>query len=390
VPREAFARLMREIDGEETAIGQESSAQLWEHLLQKGYLNEDGKILDAYDPNNPHFRLDVPMEHEALRPFIVDELNRYLFKNRVVDARKRKEVTFNKEILLNPDFEALWLRISQRTRYRVEFSTEELIQRAAERIMATPPIIPVRIETTKVLLDQSRAGIEVGEVLEEHENYAPTPVTLPDLLAYLQNETELTRHTLVEIIRRSCRAEDFKINPQQFITVTVKEITKALRELMLGDIKYEKIENDMWDMHLLDEEASQEVKRYLFDPYKVNNLNRTTHDFIDVDSNVERTFAARLDYEPTVKLFMKLPRWFKVDTPIGAYNPDWAILFEEDERVYMIRETKDKLDRDELRNTEREKVDCGEKHFAAIGVDYRVVTNLKEALRRQSVPAAPA
>jgi type III restriction enzyme len=82
---------------------------------------------------------------------------------------------------------------------------------------------------------------------------------------------------------------------------------------------------------------------------------------------------------------MKLPRWFKVDTPIGAYNPDWAILFEKDERVYMVRETKSKLDRDELRDAERKKVDCGEKHFAAIGVDYRVVTNLKEALALQNV-----
>lgn len=387
VPKEAFAKLLLVVDGEDKTIGQEASVLVWEHLREKGYLDQGGKILDFYDPKNPHFTLDVPTEYEALSPFIVDEMNRYLFKNRVVDARKKKEVTFNKEILLNPDFEALWQRISQRTHYRVEFSTEELIQKAAERLKSAPPFIPVRIETTKVLLGQSRAGIEVGEVLEEHENYAPTPVDLPDLLAYLQNETELTRHTLVEIIRRSGRAEDFKINPQQFITVTVKEITKALRELMLTGINYEKIDNDLWDMRLLDEEAGQEVKRYLFDPYQVKNVNRTTHDFIDIDSNVERTFATRLDSEPTVKLFMKLPRWFKVDTPIGSYNPDWAILFEDEERVYMVRETKDKLDKEELRDTERKKVNCGEKHFAAIGVDYRVVTNLKEALRQRAVPA---
>lgn len=233
-----------------------------------------------------------------------------------------------------------------------------------------------------MLLGQSRAGIEVGEVLEEHENYAPKPQDLPDLLAYLQNETEFTRHTLVEIIRRSGRAEDFKINPQQFITITAKEITKALRELMLTGINYEKIDNDAWDMSLLDEEAGQEIKRYLFDPYQVAHLERTTHDFIDIDSSVERDFATSLDRpDSPVKVFMKLPRWFKVDTPIGTYNPDWAILFDKYERVYMVRETKGKPDKDDLRDSERKKVDCGEKHFAAIGVDFRMVTNLKEALR---------
>ncbi|MDA8428628.1 MAG: DEAD/DEAH box helicase family protein [Geobacteraceae bacterium] len=382
VPKEAFSRLIQTIEGEGRPLGQEISALIWEHLHRKGYLNAEGKILDLFDPENVHFRLDVPPEFEPLRPFIVDELNRYIFKRRVIDARKKKEVTFNKQILLNPDFEALWKRISQRTRFSVKFSTEELIVKAAERLKAMPTITPVRIETKKVQVNITKAGVTADTILEDKpvvENIAP-PV-LPDLLAYLQNETELTRHTLTEIIRLSGRANDFKINPQMFITLAVKEISRSLRELMLGGINYKRIENDFWDMQLLNEDDEKEVKRYLCDPYRVKNLVRTTHDYIDVESNVEREFAMRLDGDDNVKVFMKLPRWFKIDTPLGSYNPDWAIVYGQDERVYMVRETKDKPDKDDLREQERKKVDCGEKHFAAIDVDFMMVTNLTDALR---------
>src|SRR6266702_369534 len=248
VPPEAFARLTLDVAGKEEPLGQDASKVLWAHLQRKGYLNAEGKILDLFDPKNPHFRLDVPQEFDTLRPLLVDELNRYVFKNRVVNARERKEVKLKQGVLLNPDFEALWQKISQRTRYRVTFASEELVKKASDRMKAAPKITPVRIETTKVALDHTMAGIEVGAVLEERERYAAMPVILPDLLAYLQNETELTRHTLVEIIKRSGRAEDFKINPQMFITMAAKETNKAMREMMLTGINYEKIAGQFWEI----------------------------------------------------------------------------------------------------------------------------------------------
>ena len=226
VPKEAFSRLIRIVNNEEQFLGQDASAQIWEHLRGKGYLDAEGKILDLFDPSNVHFKLDVPPEYELLRPFIIDEMNKYIFTRRIINARNKQEVTFNKQILLNPDFEALWKRIGQRTRFRVEFSTAELISRAAERLKNMPEITPIRIETKKVQIDLTRAGVKAETIVDDKtvtENIAP-PV-LPDLLAYLQNETELTRHTLVEIIRQSGRADDFKINPQMFITHVTKQIS---------------------------------------------------------------------------------------------------------------------------------------------------------------------
>lgn len=380
VPSEAFAKLIQEVDGTEKTLGQDASKALWTHLQLKGYLNADGNIQDLFDPKNPHFRLEVPQELDALRPLIVDELNRYVFKNRVVNARERKEVKLKKGVLLNPDFAVLWQKISQRTRYRVSFASEELVNKAVDRMRAAPKITPVRIETTKVALDHTLAGIEVGAVLEERERYAAMPVVLPDLLAYLQNETELTRHTLVEIIKRSGRADDFKINPQMFITMAAKETNKAMRELMLTGINYEKIAGQFWEMHRLEQDAEEGIIRYLNNLYEVRNGDKSPYDYVEFDSEVEREFAKALDDNERVKLFVKLPGWFRVDTPLGPYNPDWAILTEGEGKLYMVRETKGTTDRDGLRDGERKKVECGEKHFSTIGVDFKVVKTLKEAL----------
>ncbi len=95
-------------------------------------------------------------------------------------------------------------------------------------------------------------------------------------------------------------------------------------------------------------------------------------------SEVEKQFAQDLDNNENVKLFVKLPSWFKVDTPIGPYNPDWAFVTEREEKLYFVRETKSTLDSEECRTKENQKIACGRKHFDTLGVDYDVVTSLAE------------
>jgi type III restriction enzyme len=129
--------------------------------------------------------------------------------------------------------------------------------------------------------------------------------------------------------------------------------------------------------------GEKELTRYLENLYEVQNQKKTVHDYVAWDSSVEQQFAADLDANDQVKFFVKLPSWFKVDTPIGAYNPDWAILLEDDDdsRLYLIRETKSTLFTDELRTAEQIKVACGRKHFDAIDVNYAVGTSLKRVLQ---------
>ena len=380
VPREAFSKLIHEVDGEERTLGQEASTTLWDHFLLKGYLGDDGKVKDMFDPKNLHFKLDIPHEYEAVRSQVVDKLNQYVFKNRVVNVRDRKTIKPNKQVLLDPNFQALWDHIKQRTRYRVSFSTEELVTKATERMIQAPAVVPIRIETHRALLDYSSAGIEISQHLGQDSSEATPPITLPDILAYLQNETDLTRHTLAQIIRRSGRANDFKVNPQMFVTMAAAAIQKSLSEFMLNGIKYEKIAGLYWEMHRLEQDAEDGILRYLNNLYEVKNKSKVPYDFVEFDSEVERQFANALDDDESVRLFVKLPKWFRVDTPIGTYNPDWAILTEQDQRIYLVCETKNTIDRDELRDSERRKIECGEKHFKTIGVNFQVVTNWSKAV----------
>lgn len=139
-----------------------------------------------------------------------------------------------------------------------------------------------------------------------------------------------------------------------------------------------KIANHFWEMSRIEPQSESELTRYLSNLYEVQNPDKSLFDCIEFDSEVEKQFAKDLDSNEHVKLFVKLPRWFKIDTPIGPYNPDWAFVTQRDEKLYFVRETKSTLDSEDRRSKENQKILCGKKHFETIGVDYDVVTKLSE------------
>jgi len=379
VEKIAFAKLLRRAaDGSETAIGQDDSIKLWNHLVAHGYLNAAGDILEKFDPKNPHFELKVPAEFSDLGPEIVDEINRKLFKNRIVNARDRRELKFRKEVQLSPEFQALWDRIKHRTRYRVTFETVDLVERALARIKLIEPIKAPRVSTTVVEVEITDAGVAADKQIATRVRDIEQVTILPDILAFLQKETELTRHTLAEILKRSGRLAEFKINPQAFMAAVAKEISRALHDLMLEGIKYEKVAGQHWEQSRLEQDAEDGIIRYLTNLYEVTHREKALFDAIEYESEVEKQFARDLDSNESVKLFVKLPSWFKIDTPIGTYNPDWAFVTERDEKLYFVRETKSTLDNEERRTKENQKIACGRKHFDTLGVDYDVVTSLAE------------
>ena len=379
VERIAFAGLVRvEDDGTETEIGQDASARIWIDLVREGYLSEDGDILDKFDPANLHFELKVADEFADLKAEIVDEVNRKVFKNRVVDARERRQLRFRKEVQLRPEFQELWERIKHRTRYRVTFDTAELIDRALSRVRGIETIRPPRVATTVVEVDISEAGVSTDRQTATRVRDVGAVKVLPDILAFLQKETELTRHTLVEILKRSGRLGEFKVNPQAFMAAVARAISRALHDLMLEGIKYEKIAGTCWEQSRIEHDAEDGIVRYLGSLYEVQNRDKSLFDAVEYDSEVEKQFARDLDSNENVKLFVKLPGWFRIDTPVGPYNPDWAFVTEHKQKLYFVRETKGTLDSEERRTKENEKIACGRKHFGVLGVDYDVVTSLSE------------
>ena len=379
VERIAFAGIVRTADdGTEAETGQVESARIWADLVRGGYLSEAGDILDKFDPANPHFELEVSDEFADLKAEIIDEINRKVFKNRIVNARELRELRFRKEVQLSPDFQEMWERIKHRTRYRVTFDTAELIDRALSRIRRTEPIRPPRVATTVVEVDISAAGVYADTQIATRFRDVEAVKVLPDILAFLQKETELTRHTLAEILKRSGRLAEFKVNPQAFMAAVAREISRALHDLMLEGIMYEKTADTYWEQSRIEQEAEEGIVRYLSNLYQVQNRDKSLFDGIQYDSEVEKRFARDLDNNENVKLFVKLPGWFRIDTPIGPYNPDWAFVTEREQKLYFVRETKSTLDSEERRTKENQKIACGRKHFGALGVDYDVVTSLSE------------
>jgi type III restriction enzyme len=156
-------------------------------------------------------------------------------------------------------------------------------------------------------------------------------------------------------------------------------INDTLKEMMLDGIKYEKIDGQVYEMHLFEED---ELISYLDNLVEVQK-NKSIYDYVEVDSQVERRFAESLNDRKDIKLFIKLPRKFTVDTPIGIYNPDWAIvkeegLYGEKEKIYLVKETKGSTDKSQLRRSEWSKIQFGKKHFEEIGVDYDWVSSASE------------
>lgn len=380
VDKIAFAKLVREAeDGTDKPVGQDVSARIWADLVANGYLNASGDIQNKFDPKNPHFSLTIADEFSDLKPEIIDEINRKLFKNRIANARDRRELKFRKEVQLSEEFTALWDKIKHRTRYRVSFQTPDLIDRAVKRIkLNIEPIKAPRIATTVVEVDITDAGVSADRQIASRVRDAEQVQFLPDILAFLQRETELTRHTLAEILKQSGRLAEFKLNPQAFMAAVAKEISRALHDLMLEGIQYEKVADHSWEMSRIEQEAEKGIVRYLNNLYEVQNREKALFDAIEYESEVERQFARDLDNNENVRLFVKLPSWFKIDTPIGPYNPDWAFVTDRDEKLYFVRETKSTLDSEERRSKENQKIDCGRRHFESIGVDYAVVTSLAE------------
>ena len=375
IPLVAFAKLMQVVDGEERALGREGAETVRSALVAQNMLDGDGRILKAFDPKREGFTLELPTPLAELTPAVIDLLSSYQIERHVSRARDQRVNRFRKEISLTPEFAELWARIKPRTTYRVEFETAALVAEAVREMKKMP-----RVEAPIIRLREGQIAIDRGGITATAMRMSDSPLRrddmpLPDILAYLQNETELTRSTLVRILRESRRLIDFFINPQRFMDLTASVLRYVLHRMIVDGIKYERIPIDSanaeWEMRLF---KNEEMVNYL----SALEVSKSVYEYVVYESEVERKFAAKLDSRDEIRLFVKLPSWFKIDTPVGTYNPDWAIVKHDDETLYLVRETKGTRDHLKLRSSEADKVHCGRKHFEELGVDFDVATSADE------------
>lgn len=371
VPKIGFARIVRIVEEDTVPLGRVQSERVWTLLVGNGLLDAGGKIAPAFDPRQPGFSLRLPEDLADLEQEVIAVLQSYQLERHIKKDEAPKKLRINKQVFLDPEFEGLWNRIKFKTTYEVRYSTDDLIAACVKAVKQMDKIEPVHISYKEALLGVEQKGVTVQE---SRSNYQRIQYDggLPDIIANLQKETELTRRTLVDILTKSGRLAEFAINPQKFMDAVAGIINRELHRMMIDGIKYERIAEQEWSMRLFEDE---EVLGYLNNRLEVK---KSVYDAVLYDSEVERKFAEDLDKREDIKLFVKLPRWFVIETPIGNYNPDWAVVKHNDATIYLVRETKGTRDFEKLRNSEADRIRCGRRHFEALEVGFDVVVQAGE------------
>lgn len=302
------------------------------------------------------------------------------FKGRIKNSKDRTTIKYRKGFEADPRFLEIWEKIKRKTTYRVDYDTSELILLASKAVKDLQAIKAPSIRATKVSVQMSDEGVDTTYVGDKIESYGGYTWKIPDVLGYIQSKTELTRSTIQQILERSGRIKHILINPQLFLDLASQAINRTLYSLMIDGIKYHKIGNSNYEMALFE---SQELEIYLNDfTFRVADNSKTIYEeFIPLDSNLENKFAKDCESSDQIKFYFKLPNWFKIPTPIGTYNPDWAVVFEDDSKIYFVAETKDtgspEVDLSKLKIDEQLKIKCGQAHFNEFeDLEYKVVNKV--------------
>lgn len=374
LPVEAFQGLRIGKPGEERSLTAEETQELRIHIQENGWIEDDGKINDAFSQAVENHTFVVPEKFRPVTSQIIEIIDRHKIENHVTRYSPKKSKV-REDVLLDPEFEKFWNAISQKTIYSVNYDTDDLVKRTSAAIKKMEKIEPLKITTRIADITFETSGIKAQEVRTPDQEYFAQRTHVPDILSYIQSRVELTRHTIYAILKKSGRLDDFVKNPQAFMDASVKCIQDELNRIIIEGIQYERLNEIAFEMSRF--RTQEHEKEFIND--RIVPTKKSLYDYITYDSIIEKKFAESLESLKDIKYFIKLPAWFKVPTPVGQYNPDWAILKKNGKIIYMIRETKGTKDALGLRGLEKAKTDCGEKHFEAIGIDYRVVTGIEDA-----------
>ena len=350
--------------GKTTPLGFEQSKALWEYLKAQGHIDARGKVQDSLKKALKDGTFNVPEAFAPQVEQIAHVLRKLAGRLEIKNADERRQVRPRQAVLHSPEFKALWDRIKHKTTYRVQFDNEKLVESCIKALRDAPAIPKTRLQWRKADIAIGKAGVEATEregaatvVLDEAD------IELPDLLTDLQDRTQLTRRTIHRILTGSLRLDDFKRNPQQFIELAAEAINRCKRLAVVDGIKYQRLGDEAYYAQELFEQ--EELTGYLKNLF---NAVKSVYEQVVYDAGTEATFADELEKNTAIKVYAKLPGWFTVPTPLGSYNPDWAVLVEKDgtERLYFVVETKSSQSAFDLRHDESAKIECGKAHFKAL------------------------
>lgn len=364
---------------EKEYIGNEQSRVLYKFLEDNKYIDKKGKVQDSLKEKLKAKSLILPEEFKNVEEQVIATLKKVAGNLNIKNRADRKIVSINKRRYLSEEFKELWEKIKYHTTYSVEFDSEKLVEDCASAINKELEIQAPKYRYSKAKLKKDVSGISGIEDIEGTEEIEEAIYNLPDILTYLQNETGLTRKSIIKILKNSGKLEDFKVNPQKFMDEVAKIINRRKKFLIVDGIKYEKLGN-YYAQELFD---SEELTGY-FDKNMLK-AEKSIYDYVVYDSNVEENFANELELSSRVKVYAKLPNWFKIETPLGSYNPDWAVYIEKnnEDKLYFVFETKGSLLAENRRAVENGKIECGKKHFKALDTEakFKEAVSFKEFIK---------
>lgn len=371
---------VKQYDGTLIELSQKQSEEIYNYLVENEYMTSKGKITNKYYQDKHDDKFVLPGQYESFTSKVMKRIDNLSREIEIKDASTKVPVKLNKEVQLSPEFVSLWNKIKQKTVYTINMDMDKFKREAVEQIQNMPRIHPDRIDVQQTKIDITHKGVEdVGhQVRELGAVYEFDTMTYPDFVRRLQDATGLLRKTIIEIVSKSSRLKEFYENPEEWIKQVSSILLSVRKENLTDGIKYEKVDKYYEQDIIFNDEGLYGYKdRNVLDVSSDKNI----YDHVIYDSEVEREFALDAENDDDVLLYAKLPGKFIIETPIGEYNPDWAVVLNtfEGEKVYFVAETKGTENINDLKGSEKKKILCARKHFEVIdtGIKYEVVKELK-------------
>jgi len=370
-------REIADSNGNTQIIDDDTAQAIYEDMISNGYIKR-GQLTDKYYEDKANNDIKVAEEVADSAPAVI-EIIESIYDEKAIqpeDARKNNvELKVDDRKLAMPEFKALWEKINSKSVYVVDFETEELIQNAINALNSKLRVQKIfyKIESGSMEGIDSKEALEKGEAMKKNESATETRTITAnksikyDLVGKLVAETGLTRKDIVRIMTGIEPAVfgQYKYNPEEFILKSAQLINEQKATAIIEHITY----------HVLDDRYSTDIftESTIKGKLNVNAMKAQKHlyDHIVYDSTNEHDFATELDTRKEVAVYVKLPNGFYISTPVGKYNPDWAIAFYEGEvkHIYFIAETKGSMSTMQLREIEKGKIHCAKEHFKAISND---------------------
>ena len=386
-------KVIKDTNGNEQVVDADMAQAIYDSLVENGYVKK-GILTDKYYEDKKNNAIEVADEVADSAADVISILDS-IYDSRAMQPENARannvELRLDKSKLGLPEFKKLWEQINVRSAYVVDFDTEELIRKSVAALNKDLRVSKIyyKIESGEMTSIKSKEVLQEGSAfIKEHGDLYKAQITSNssvryDLIGKIVTETNLTRATVAKILKGIEKVvfDQFKDNPEEFIIKASNLINEQKATVIIQHITYNKLDA-VYDTTIFTEPT---MKGRL----GVNAMpaNKHLYDHLLYDSTNERDFAKELDVRSEVAVYVKLPKGFYISTPVGKYNPDWAIAFYEGKvkHIYFVAETKGSMSSMQLRMIEDAKIHCAREHFKAISsinVVYDVIDSYESLISK--------